>query len=303
MDYSIIDIKDLDKSFKNVHAFDHLSFHVKKGEFFAFLGINGAGKSTTISIMTGISKKDGGQVYIDGKDIDKDFLPISREIGVVFQNSVLDPTLSVADNLMSRAALYKIYGKEFKKKLSELAERFQFGDLLKRQVGKLSGGQRRKIDVARALIHDPKILILDEPTTGLDPQTRKNLWEVITYYRKEKGVTVFLTTHYMEEVSDADYVVILDKGKIVAEGTPLDLKNKYTGDFIVLYQYDEKKIKKLGLPYEKIRDAVRIEVKDTSEAKKLILEHPDLFTDFEITKGKMDDVFLAATGKKLEGSI
>ena len=303
MDYSIIDIKDLDKSFKNVHAVDHLSFHVKKGEFFAFLGINGAGKSTTISIMTGISKKDGGQVYIDGKDIDKDFLPISREIGVVFQNSVLDPTLSVADNLMSRAALYKIYGKEFKKKLSELAERFQFGDLLKRQVGKLSGGQRRKIDVARALIHDPKILILDEPTTGLDPQTRKNLWEVITYYRKEKGVTVFLTTHYMEEVSDADYVVILDKGKIVAEGTPLDLKNKYTGDFIVLYQYDEKKIKKLGLPYEKIRDAVRIEVKDTSEAKKLILEHPDLFTDFEITKGKMDDVFLAATGKKLEGSI
>lgn len=303
MDYSIIDIKDLDKSFKNVHAVDHLSFHVKKGEFFAFLGINGAGKSTTISIMTGISKKDGGQVYIDGKDIDKDFLPISKEIGVVFQNSVLDPTLSVADNLMSRAALYKIYGKEFKKKLSELAERFQFGDLLKRQVGKLSGGQRRKIDVARALIHDPKILILDEPTTGLDPQTRKNLWEVITYYRKEKGVTVFLTTHYMEEVSDADYVVILDKGKIVAEGTPLDLKNKYTGDFIVLYQYDEKKIKKLGLPYEKIRDAVRIEVKDTSEAKKLILEHPDLFTDFEITKGKMDDVFLAATGKKLEGSI
>ncbi len=303
MDYSIIDIKDLDKSFKNVHAVDHLSFHVKKGEFFAFLGINGAGKSTTISIMTGISKKDGGQVYIDGKDIDKDFLPISREIGVVFQNSVLDPTLSVADNLMSRAALYKIYGKEFKKKLNELAERFQFGDLLKRQVGKLSGGQRRKIDVARALIHDPKILILDEPTTGLDPQTRKNLWEVITYYRKEKGVTVFLTTHYMEEVSDADYVVILDKGKIVAEGTPLDLKNKYTGDFIVLYQYDEKKIKKLGLPYEKIRDAVRIEVKDTSEAKKLILEHPDLFTDFEITKGKMDDVFLAATGKKLEGSI
>lgn len=303
MDYSIIDIKDLDKSFKNVHAVDHLSFHVKKGEFFAFLGINGAGKSTTISIMTGISKKDGGQVYIDGKDIDKDFLPISKEIGVVFQSSVLDPTLSVADNLMSRAALYKIYGKEFKKKLNELAERFQFGDLLKRQVGKLSGGQRRKIDVARALIHDPKILILDEPTTGLDPQTRKNLWEVITYYRKEKGVTVFLTTHYMEEVSDADYVVILDKGKIVAEGTPLDLKNKYTGDFIVLYQYDEKKIKKLGLPYEKIRDAVRIEVKDTSEAKKLILEHPDLFTDFEITKGKMDDVFLAATGKKLEGSI
>lgn len=303
MGYNIIDIKDLDKSFKDVHAVNHLSFHVEKGEFFAFLGINGAGKSTTISIMTGITKKDSGQVLIDGKDIDKDFLPISKEIGVVFQNSVLDPTLSVMDNLVSRAALYGLYGEEFRKRLHELGGKFHFEDLLKRQVGKLSGGQRRKIDVARALIHNPKILILDEPTTGLDPQTRKNLWEVVTYYRKEKGVTVFLTTHYMEEVSEADYIVILDKGKIAAEGTPLDLKNKYTGDFVVLYQYDEEKIKTLGLPYEKIRDAVRIEVKDTLEAKKLILEHPDLFSDFEITKGKMDDVFLAATGKKLEGSI
>ncbi len=303
MDYNIIDIKDLDKSYKDVHAVNHLSFHVKKGEFFAFLGINGAGKSTTISIMTGIANKDSGKVFIDGKDIDHDFISISKEIGVVFQNSVLDTSLSVIDNLSSRAALYKIYGDEFKKRLNELAKKLDFEDLLKRPVSKLSGGQRRRIDIARALFHEPKILILDEPTTGLDPQTRKNLWEVISWYRKVKGITVFLTTHYMEEVSDADYVVILDKGKIAAEGTPLELKNKYTGDFIVLYKYDEEKIKALGLPYEKIRDAVRIEVKNTAEAKKLIIEHPDLFTDFEITKGKMDDVFLAATGKRLERSI
>ncbi len=301
MDSNIIEISNLNKSYKDVHAVNNLSFHVKKGEFFAFLGVNGAGKSTTISIMTGINNKDSGTVVIDGKNIDDGFLPISKEIGVVFQDSVLDSSLSVKDNLESRAALYGICGDDFKKRLQELSSLLHFEDLLKRAVGKLSGGQRRRIDVARALLHEPKILILDEPTTGLDPQTRKNLWEVIHWCRKEKDMTVFLTTHYMEEVSDADYVVILDKGAIAAEGTPHDLKNKFTGDFIVLYSFDEEKIKALGMPYEKIKDAIRIEVKNTAEAKKLIVEHPDLFDDFEITKGKMDDVFLSATGKNLEG--
>lgn len=172
---------------------------------------------------------------------------------------------------------------------------------MNRTLGKLSGGQRRRIDVARALIHRPKILILDEPTTGLDPQTRKTLWEVVENLRKRDGMTVFLTTHYMEEAADADYVVILDAGKIVAEGTPLELKNKYTGDFITVYKPDEAAIAKLGLPTENIRDAVRIAVKDTAAARDLIIAHPELFSDFEITKGKMDDVFLAVTGKKLVG--
>ncbi len=300
MEY-IIDIQNLDKSFKDVHAVNDLSFHVKQGELFAFLGVNGAGKSTTISIMAGMQSKDKGTVIIDGKDIDKDFSSISRELGVVFQNSVLDSALSVMDNLSSRAGLYGITGKEFKTKVDELATLLDFKDLYKRSVGKLSGGQRRRIDVARALLHDPKILILDEPTTGLDPQTRKTLWNVIENYRKEKGMTVFLTTHYMEETADADYVVILDAGKIVAEGTPLDLKNRYTGDFIVAYHVDEKKVKALGYSYETVRDGFRIEVKNTTEARDLIIAHPNLFTDFEITKGKMDDVFLSATGKKLEG--
>lgn len=300
MEY-IIDIKNLDKSFKDVHAVNDLSFHVKQGELFAFLGVNGAGKSTTISIMSGMLSKDKGSVIIDGKDVDKDFSSISRELGIVFQNSVLDSALSVMDNLSSRAALYGITGKEFKEKVNDLASLLDFKDLFKRSVGKLSGGQRRRIDVARALLHDPKILILDEPTTGLDPQTRKILWSVIENYRKERGMTVFLTTHYMEETADADYVVILDAGKIVAEGTPLDLKNRYTGDFVIVYHAEEEKIKSLGLPYEIVRDGFRIEVKNTCEARDLIVAHPDLFTDFEITKGKMDDVFLSATGKKLEG--
>lgn len=298
---NIIEINNLDKSFQDVHAVNDLSLRVKEGELFAFLGVNGAGKSTTISIMCGMLAKDGGKIFIDGKDIDKDMREITKELGVVFQNTVLDAKLSVKDNLTSRAALYGITGKEAKQRIAHLAELLEFKDILNRTFGKLSGGQKRRVDVARALLNNPKILILDEPTTGLDPEARKALWRVVTTLRKNQNMTVFLTTHYMEEAADADYVVILDSGKISAEGTPLELKNNYTGDFVTIYNVDEDKIKALGLPYENIRDAVRIAVKNTEEARDLIVKHPDLFTDFEITKGKMDDVFLAVTGKKLEG--
>ena len=172
---------------------------------------------------------------------------------------------------------------------------------LKRPVGKLSGGQRRRIDIARALLHSPKILILDEPTTGLDPQTRKILWNVISDLRENKNLTVFLTTHYMEEAAEADYVVILDSGKIAAKGTPLELKNTYTGDFITLYNISEEDVKSLKVDYTPMRDAFRLFVPNTAKATELILAHPEVFRDFEITKGKMDDVFLAVTGKNLIG--
>ena len=298
---NLIEISHLVKSFGDVKAVQDLSFRVKSGELFAFLGINGAGKSTTINIMCGQLPKDGGKVLINGIDIDSDPNGIKRSLGVVFQNSVLDKDLSVQDNLQSRAALYGIKGKDFKQRLLELAELLEFKDLLKRTVGKLSGGQRRRIDIARALLHNPKILILDEPTTGLDPQTRSMLWRVIEELRKKDGMTVFLTTHYMEEAADADYVVILDGGKIVAEGTPLELKNTYTGDFITLYGVADTSVKKLGLPYEVIRDACRVSVPDTAAATELIIKYPEIFKDYEITKGKMDDVFLSVTGKKLTG--
>lgn len=298
---NLIEISHLVKSFGDVKAVQDLSFRVKSGELFAFLGINGAGKSTTINIMCGQLPKDGGKVLINGIDIDSDPNGIKRSLGVVFQNSVLDKDLSVQDNLQSRAALYGIKGKEFKQRLLELAELLEFKDLLKRTVGKLSGGQRRRIDIARALLHNPKILILDEPTTGLDPQTRSMLWRVIEELRKKDGMTVFLTTHYMEEAADADYVVILDGGKIVAEGTPLELKNTYTGDFITLYGVADTSVKKLGLPYEVIRDACRVSVPNTAAATELIIKYPEIFKDYEITKGKMDDVFLSVTGKKLTG--
>lgn len=298
---NIIRIDHLCKSFGDVKAVDDISFRVGEGELFAFLGVNGAGKSTTINIICGQLSKDSGTVSIDGADIDTELDRVKRTLGVVFQGSVLDKELSVSDNLESRAALYGIHGAAFRRRLAELAGLLEFGDLLSRPIGKLSGGQRRRIDIARALLHEPKILILDEPTTGLDPQTRTTLWRVIGTLRRERGMTVFLTTHYMEEAADADYVVILDRGRIAAHGTPLELKNTYTGDFITVYGIGEDEVKQLGASYEPLRDAWRVTVPDTAAATEMIIKHPGLFRDFEITKGKMDDVFLAVTGKKLTG--
>lgn len=300
MPYSI-EIEHLNKSFGDIRAVQDLSFRVREGELFAFLGVNGAGKSTTIHIICGQLIPDSGSVVVAGQHLRGSTDAVKSALGVVFQNSVLDKALSVYDNLESRAALYGLGGAAFRERLEELMELFAFEDLLKRTVGKLSGGQRRKIDIARALLHSPKILILDEPTTGLDPQTRKALWDVIGRLRREKNMTVFLTTHYMEEAADADYVVILDSGKISAEGTPLELKNRYTGDFITLYGASEAEVNLLSAPYEKIPGGYRLSVENTRRATDLILQHPHIFRDYEIVKGKMDDVFLNVTGKQLTG--
>lgn len=297
----MIQIEHLTKTFGSVKAVQDLSFHVARGELFALLGVNGAGKSTTISILCGQLTKDGGSVRVDGMETAQNLERVCRKLGVVFQSSVLDSVLTVYDNLRSRAALYGITGAAFQERLAELSELLDFADLLKRPVGKLSGGQWRRIDIARALFHKPQILILDEPTTGLDPQTRKLLWDAVTQLRQSEGITVLLTTHYMEEAADADYVVILDGGKISAEGTPLQLKNAYSGDFITFYGANERSVCALGYPYQMLRDCIRMEVPNTEAATKLILAQPELFTDYEITKGKMDDVFLAVTGKKLTG--
>ncbi len=298
---NVIEIDRLCKSFGEVKAVDDISFRVKEGELFAFLGVNGAGKSTTISIICDRLKPDSGSVIVDGEDISLSNQKIKHEIGIVFQGSVLDKALTVRDNLKSRAALYGIHGQKFNKRLYELASLLDFEDILKRDVGKLSGGQRRRIDIARAIIHEPKILILDEPTTGLDPQTRKRLWNVLDSLRRSENLTVFLTTHYMEEAAEADYVVILDSGKISAEGTPLELKNKFTGDYITLYNVSEEAASVFGKPMQTVKDGVRLTVASTEEATDLVLAHPELFHDYEITKSKMDDVFLAVTGKELNG--
>ena len=300
---NIIEIKNLKKYFKEVKAVDDISFSVAEGEFFAFLGLNGAGKSTTINIMCGALSADDGSVIIDSQDVKTEMNKIKRELGVVFQNSVLDGTLSAINNLKTRATLYGMTNTEFKESLNYLSEKLELKDILNRSLNKLSGGQKRRVDIARALIHSPKILILDEPTTGLDPKTRMLVWALISELRTEKNLTVFLTTHYMEEAALADQVVIMDSGKIVASGSPNELKNKYASDFIRLYKFSpslEQIAASAGLKTEKTKAYLEITVKNTEEAKEFLIKNADKIEDFEVIKGNMDNVFLKVTGKNLK---
>lgn len=299
----IITISNLKKYYKEVKAVDDISFKVKQGELFAFLGLNGAGKSTTINIICGALKRDSGEVTVDGFDTEVDMVKIKRELGVVFQNSVLDGTLTVYDNIKTRATMYGMTKEQFKDNLNFLVEKLELKDILNRQLNKLSGGQKRRVDIARALIHNPKILILDEPTTGLDPKTRMLVWGVINELRANKNLTVFLTTHYMEEASEADYVVIIDAGKIVAKGTPNELKNSYANDFVIVYSYNNKLLKTLeksGLKYEMKKDSLEVVVPNIVQAKEFLIKNAEDIFDFEIIKGKMDNVFLNVTGKQLK---
>ena len=297
----MIAIDHLNKSFGTVKAVNDLSFRVKKGELFAFLGVNGAGKSTTISMICGQLTPDSGNIRVNGRDVKSEEQKIKEWIGVVFQDSALDKPLTVKENLKSRAALYGIAGEDFEKRREELIMIFDLQEFIDRPVGKLSGGQRRRVDIARALIHRPQLLILDEPTTGLDPQTRKMIWNIIEMLREEEGLTVLLTTHYMEEAASASYVVMIDHGCIAAEGTPYELKNHYVKDYLFIYGVTKEEVESLGMQYEEIRDGYRIAIETPMAATKLIVSHASVFRDYEIVKGGMDDVFLAVTGKKLGG--
>lgn len=298
---NIIEINQLNKSFGTVKAVNDLSFRVKRGELFAFLGVNGAGKSTTISMICGQLAADGGEIRVNGWDVNRSGKKIKEMTGVVFQDSVLDKPLTARENLKSRAALYGITGKKFEERLQELITIFELQEFINRPVGKLSGGQRRRVDIARALVHRPQLLILDEPTTGLDPQTRKMIWNIIETLRVEEGLTVLLTTHYMEEAASADYIVIIDHGCIAAEGTPYELKSEYVKDYLSIYGVTKKEVESLGLEYEEIRDGYRIAIETPLAATDLIINHTAVFRDYEIVKGGMDDVFLSVTGKKLGG--
>lgn len=303
MKEKIIEVKNLKKYFKEVKAVDDISFDVKKGDLFAFLGLNGAGKSTTINIMCDLLQKDSGEIYIDGYSVDKDIDKIKSALGVVFQQSVLDEKLTVYENLISRAMLYGLTKTQFEETLKFYAQKLDFEDLYNRPFGKLSGGQKRRIDIARALLHNPKILILDEPTTGLDPKTRILVWNLITELRKSKNLTVFLTTHYMEEAGDADDVVILDSGKVVAHDTPNKLKNKFAHDFVKLYDYDKSLLKQLEdseYSYTIEGDYVEVRFDKIEDAKQFVLIYAEKIKDFEVIKGKMDNVFLNVTGKVLK---
>ena len=292
---TIIKIENLEKSFGKTKAVRKINLEVYEGSLFAFLGINGAGKSTTISMMYGGLKIDSGRITICGQDVATHLDKIKNQIGVVFQDSVLDKTLTVYENLKFRAGFYGIFGQEFKARYQELEKLFDLAEIKNQKIQKLSGGQKRRVDIARAIIHQPKILILDEPTTGLDPGTRSKVWRIISKLREDFKMTIFLTTHYMEEAADADYVTILDKGRIIAEGTPLELKTQYATDILHLYGVDESEVKKLKLSYQKIHKDFQIKVKNSAVVTQLIVKNPELFQDFELIKSTLDDVFLAVT--------
>ena len=292
---TIIKIENLEKSFGKTKAVRKINLEVYEGSLFAFLGINGAGKSTTISMMYGGLKIDSGRITICGQDVAIHLDKIKSQIGVVFQDSVLDKTLTVYENLKFRAGFYGIFGQDFKTRYQELEKLFDLAEIKNQKIQKLSGGQKRRVDIARAIIHQPKILILDEPTTGLDPGTRSKVWRIISKLREDLKMTIFLTTHYMEEAADADYVTILDKGRIIAEGTPLELKTQYATDVLHLYGVDELEVKKLKLPYQKIHKDFQIKVKNSAVVTQLIVKNPELFQDFELIKSTLDDVFLAVT--------
>ena len=295
---TIIKIENLEKSFGKTKAVRKINLEVYEGSLFAFLGINGAGKSTTISMMYGGLKIDSGRITICGQDVATHLDKIKNQIGVVFQDSVLDKTLTVYENLKFRAGFYGIFGQDFKARYQELEKLFDLAEIKNQKIQKLSGGQKRRVDIARAIIHQPKILILDEPTTALDPGTRSKVWRIISKLREDYKMTIFLTTHYMEEAADADYVTILDKGRIIAEGTPLELKTQYATDVLHLYGVDESEVKKLKLPYQKIHKDFQIKVKNSAVVTQLIVKNPELFQDFELIKSTLDDVFLAVTKSK-----
>ena len=298
----ILIVENLVKTYGELKAVNDISFSVRKGSLFAFLGLNGAGKSTTINIICSILGKDSGKIYVDGFDIDKKAMAIKSMIGIVFQNSVLDKELTPRENLTIRAGFYGIRGKVWKERLEKLTNMLDLGSFLDRPVSKLSGGQKRRVDIARAMVHDPRLLILDEPTTGLDPQTRIAVWNLVNSLREKTGMTVFLTTHYMEEAEKATYVVMMDKGNIIARGTPTELKNQYSGDYVLVYAKKdeawEELLKGASLPFRYNTDGkyYRILVTSSNQAIDFLEKHRDKIEDFEVKKGDMDDVFLNITG-------
>lgn len=297
-----ITVNELVKKYKEHLAVDHISFEVKEGEFFAFLGENGAGKSTTINMLCTLLKKSDGCVKIFDYELGKDDDKIRNSIGIVFQNSVLDNKLTVKENLLTRGTYYGLSKKQIQERLSPFMDTFELKEIWNRKYEKLSGGQRRRVDIVRALLNNPKILFLDEPTTGLDPKSRKVVWDYIEYLRKEQHMTIFLTTHYMEETRDADNVVILDKGHIVATGTPAELKSRYASSKLVWYTDDTKEARALLGETEYSYDADHFNVKIDSIKEgvtEFLYKNKEEITDFEIIKGSMDNVFLNLTGKAL----
>ncbi len=298
----MLDVSELKKSYGAVQAVKGISFYVERGKLFAFLGPNGAGKSTTIDILCTLLKPDSGEVNVDGHVLGKEDAVIRSSIGVMFQDSVLDNLLTVRENLVTRGGFYGLRGAALKDAVDRASRAAAVTEFIDRPYGKLSGGQRRRADMARALLHTPALLFLDEPTTGLDPQTRSNIWETIRALQTKQGLTVFMTTHYMEEAAGADYVMIIDDGLLAARGTPHDLRARFSSDRLVLRGNAEalpRALDAAGYTYTRQSDVFVIAVSDTLAARPILDACGELITGFEVQSGTMDDVFITVTGKEM----
>jgi len=304
---NIIEVKNLVKRYNNsVSAVNDISFEVEQGQLFAFLGRNGAGKSTTINIICTTLSKTSGEVLVNGLRLGKDDEKIRHNIGVVFQNGVLDKLLTVKENIITRASFYNLPKNVILERLDAVVELLDMKDFVNRRYGKLSGGQKRKADIARAIINRPKILFLDEPTTGLDPATRIKVWEIIDFLRKNENMTIFLTTHYMEEADKADNIAIIEQGKIIIQGTPNQLKEKYSSNILKVMPKNGKeelkeKLSDLDLQFEFKVDQFIIKIQDSMDALRILQNIQDYIKNFEVLKGNMDNVFLNVTGQSLMG--
>ena len=299
----MMEVQGLVKSYGNVKAVRSIDFYVEKGRLFAFLGPNGAGKSTTIEILSTALRADAGEVVINGYTLDREDSKIRSSIGVVFQGHLLDDLLTVRENLLTRGSFYGLKGQDLHQAVVQAAKATEALEFLDRPYGKLSGGQRRRADIARALVNRPQILFLDEPTTGLDAQTRRTVWECIRELQEETGMTVFLTTHYMEEASKADYVIVIDHGEIAAKGTPAQLKAQYANDQLRLQigQREEltKVLKELSLSYEEQADIITIAIASTFDVLPIVERCQQYISGFEVLQGTMDDAFIGITGKEI----
>ena len=300
----IIEVENFAKSYGDVKAVNDISFFVEEGKLFSFLGPNGAGKSTTIETLCTLMDFDNGKITINGYDLQKQAQKIRQCIGVVFQDSVLDGLLSVHENLFIRAGLYSQNKSEIKRMVNEAVKVIELSEFLNRPYGKLSGGQRRRADIAAALLHKPKILFLDEPTTGLDPQTRLAVWKTVKKLQAEQGMTIFLTTHYMEEATDSDYIVVIDHGEIAAKGTPQELKTKYSNDSLQLVPDNseasgliQKHLNEMKLAYSVGGGSINVKLPDTMASIAILENCKQHIVSFQVLQGSMDDAFIGITGK------
>lgn len=305
MTETVIRASHLKKYFKEVKAVDDISFEIKRGELFGFLGINGAGKSTTINMLCTLSRPTDGGAEICGHELGKEDERIREKIGVVYQNNCLDEKLSVKENLFVRGSLYEKSGSRLKSQILNVCEILELGDVYDRRFAMLSGGQKRRCEIARALVNRPEILFLDEPTTGLDPATRKNVWQSVEQLRKEMNMTVFLTTHYMEEAAKATSIAIIDGGHIMERGTPFSLKEKYAKDRLVLFPKEGQSERFRGAleaektAYKQKEGYITMNLENSMLALPILQKMQPFLSGFELVQGSMDDVFLNVTGKIL----